>query len=503
MEQWPKHPQVYEINTRVWLRTLSRQLGEKLTLGTVPQEQWEKLRDLGMDLVWLMGFWQPSPAGAAVDRGNEALVRVCRDILPNFSLDDLVGSPYAVADYALNPALGNEADLVAVRDNLRRAGLGLILDFVPNHTAMDHPWVKAHPDWYVSAQETSFFGPGEAFPVTGAHGLAYAVAHGRDPYFLPWPDSAQLCAVCPKTRRALTEELLRISAWCDGLRCDMAMLALNRVFAQTWQAWLNQAGLSMPVTEFWSELLGPLKDRHPHFLLIAEAYWNLEQELLDLGFDYAYDKTGYDHLQGLNAPAFRQGLLEEGPRLGRMVRFLENHDEERLAAVFPARKAAAVIHALTPGLRLFHHGQLQGLEIRLPIQLGRKPEEPGDPDFADFYRSLLHLTRQPLFKEGAAYVLEVSPPQPGDKVHESLIGFAYRLGDQVGLTAVNYGYEEASGFFRFPEGFWQGWDRVVFTEALIEGGDAYLRELEQLQEQGLYVRLAPFGSHFFQAVREL
>ena len=239
MDQLPRHPHLYEINTRVWLNSLSDQYGRKLTLGSIPQENWDHLKDLGMDLVWLMGVWRPSPAGIAIDRRNPSLLRACREILPGFTPADLVGSPYAVAGYTLNPALGDESDLMRVRDNLRRAGLGLILDFVPNHTAMDHPWASAHPGRYVSSPSASVFGPEEAFSTLAADGNIYWVAHGRDPYFAPWPDTAQLCSGCPETRRALAAELLNIARFCDGLRVDMAMLPLNRVFAQTWAAWLR------------------------------------------------------------------------------------------------------------------------------------------------------------------------------------------------------------------------------------------------------------------------
>jgi hypothetical protein len=501
MDQLPPHPHLYEINTRVWLNSLSDRSGRKLTLGSIPQENWDRLKDLGMDLVWLMGVWRPSPAGIAVDRRNPSLLRACREILPDFTPEDLVGSPYAVAGYTLNPALGTESDLIKVRNNLRRAGLGLILDFVPNHTAMDHPWVSARPSRYVSALSSAVFGPEEAFSVLAADGNTYWVAHGRDPYFAPWPDTAQLCSVCPETRRALAAELLNIAGFCDGLRVDMAMLPLNRVFAQTWGAWMTAAARTIPSKEYWSEVLEPLKAAYPDAILMAEVYWGLETELLELRFDYVYDKVGYDRLRALEAPAFTQGLREEGLRRPRMVRFLENHDEERMAAAFPgeARQAAAVIHATAPGLRLFHHGQLEGSRIKLPVQLGRGPEEPSDPDFAAFYLKLLHLTRQPLFKEGVCQVLSVQPPVPGDEAHRPLIAFAYVLEDQRGVVAVNLGGQVGSGFIQFPGGFWQNWEQVLLSNEMSDPVAIYARDRSQLETQGLYVLLDPYGFHFFMA----
>jgi hypothetical protein len=504
MDVLPTNPQLYEINTRVWLRTLSRRSGRQLTLGTVPQETWGRLKDLGMDLVWLMGVWLPSPAGLAADRNNQDLLRLCREILPDFTPEDLVGSPYAVAGYTLNPALGSESDLIKVRAELQRAGLGLILDFVPNHTAPDHPWVKVHPERYVSSESPDMFRPEEAFAVAGVDGLERWIARGRDPYFAPWPDTAQLCSVCPETRQALAAELQRIARFCDGLRGDMAMLALNSVFARTWQTWLAGRNQTPPAREYWPEVLEALTGEFPDLIWLAEVYWGLEQELLGQGFHYVYDKTGYDRLRALAAPDFRQGLLEEGDRRARMVRFLENHDEERMAAAFPdeAHQCVALIHAATPGLRLFHQGQLEGRRKKLPVQLGREPEEPGNPAFLAFYRKLLGLTRQPLFKQGAGYPLPVLPPVPGDQAHQPLVAFGYSHERQRGVIAVNLSGRGASGFLKFPAGFWQGWSRVTLRDEMGEPEKNFPRFEEELEGQGLYVLLGPYGFHFLTANEE-
>ncbi|MFH1351500.1 MAG: alpha-amylase family glycosyl hydrolase [Pseudomonadota bacterium] len=496
-----QHPQLYEINTRVWLNSLSQRHGKRLTLGQVDQGIWERLRDLGMDLVWLMGVWLPSREGIRIARNHPGLQQAYRDVLPDLVPEDVIGSPYAVAGYRLNPALGNEQDLIRLRECLHRAGLGLILDFVPNHTARDHPWVCAHYQRYVYGVSSSVIGPEGTFGVHCADGETRWIAHGRDPYFPPWTDTAQLCSLSPETRHALSDELLRIAQFCDGLRCDMAMLAMNRIFKQTWGGWMEATGQIMPETEYWPDILGPLRARHPHFILIAEAYWGLERELLDQGFDFAYDKQGYDRLRSLDMISFKNGLMKEGSQGLRMVRFLENHDEERLAAVFPglALRSAAVIHATMPGLRLFHHGQLEGRRIRLPVQLGREPVESVDPDLAAFYRKLLSLTREPLFKGGVGYVLSVRPAWEGDEGHRPLVGFAYSHGQQTGVVVVNHSDHEASGFLQFPEGFWKGWEQVHFQDRLSEREEIYERERGQLEHQGLYVRLGPHAYHFLTA----
>ena len=103
----------------------------------------------------------------------------------------------------------------------------------------------------------------------------------------------QVNAFEPSFRPAVIELLLGVADQCDGLRCDMAMLLINNIFARTWG---DRAG-QMPATEYWSDVITAIKQRHPHFVFIAEAYWDLEWELQQQGFDYCYDKRLYDRLE--------------------------------------------------------------------------------------------------------------------------------------------------------------------------------------------------------------
>ena len=503
MKEKPKNPQIYEINCRVWLNDLSSQVGHRITLAQIPREEWERLKGLGMDLVWLMGVWRPSPQGTRIARSDPGLQEAYRQALPDWTPDDVIGSPYAVAGYRLNPSLGTETDLTRVRENLHKAGLALVLDFVPNHTARDHPWVRSHPERYVHAEDPTIFGPGDSFQTKGPDGTRRWIAHGRDPYFPAWTDTAQVFPLSAETRKAVSEELLRIARSCDGLRCDMAMLVQNRVFERTWKAWMESRGHRPPDNEYWSEVLGPLKARHPGFLLMAEVYWGLEPDLLEMGFDYVYDKAGYDRLRSFDMVGYKQGLTDEGDQLSMRVRFLENHDEDRLSAAFPAKafRSTAVLHATSPGLRLFHHGQLEGRRTRLPVQLGREPDEATDREVASFYRRLLGVTKDPLFKQGTPHVLAVTPAFSGDEGFRPLVGFAYSRSGEVGIVAVNQSEQTASGYLRFPGGFWQGWSRAELIDRLAEPEEVYVQERQELEAKGLYVRLGPYRFHLLTASR--
>ena len=183
-------------------------------------------------------------------------------------------------------------------------------------------------------------------------------ACGRDPYFPAWPDVLQLNAFHPGLRQAAIETIGAIAEQCDGIRCDMAMLMLNATFERTWG---GRAG-SPPEHDYWAKAIPAIKDRHPEFRFIAEAYWDLEWALRQQGFDFCYDKQLYDRMEHAPADDVRLHLLADLAYQEGMVRFIENHDEPRAAVTFPDGKgrAAAVVILTLPGARLLHEGQFEG-----------------------------------------------------------------------------------------------------------------------------------------------
>ena len=236
-------PLVYEVNTRCWLREVSQRTGTKVRLGSVPETELEPWLDARFTHVWLMGVWEVGPRSRAEAAGNPDLIRRARAALPDFRDQDLGGSPYAIVGYRVARELGGEAGLAAFRRQLRQRGIELILDFIPNHVGLDHPWVTTAPERFVCGAPGT---PGAFNSVHTAH--APWLLHGRDPCFEPWTDTAQLDLRRPDTRAALIEEMLTVADRCGGLRCDMAMLLLNDVFAQTWGAFPTSAIKTLPIS---------------------------------------------------------------------------------------------------------------------------------------------------------------------------------------------------------------------------------------------------------------
>jgi len=485
------HPHLLEVNARVLIERLSQKHGQRLTLGTVPEEEWRGVARQGFDLLWLMGVWQRSPGARQEALAHQDLRRSYGDALPDWKDEDVAGSPYAIYTYALDPALGGEGDLAELRSKLRRLGLRLILDFVPNHVALDHPWVTAHPDRFVcGSEEDARMHPDWFYsPYPSVH-----VAHGKDPNFPPWTDTAQVNFFSREMRHALVDVLMRVAHVADGIRCDMAMLALNDVFRGVW-GWVVKDA-AQPSEEFWTEAIQRVRQADPEFLFLAEAYWGLESQLINLGFDYTYDKTLYDRLRDSNAADVRQYLGGGGHLLDRQARFIENHDELRAPAAFgrARARAAAVVFATLPGLRLFHDGQLTGRRIRLPIQLIREPSEPSDAETAEFYDRLLSACGVALFHEGEWRLLEAAPAWDGNESHQSLLAWSWQRSGELGIVVVNYSPSPAQGRIEItlPDDRTQ---QVSLRDELT--GEIRLLGGRESSRQTLYAELGPWCSHIF------
>jgi hypothetical protein len=480
-----EHPFVYEINTWPWLGELAAAEGRTVDLGRVPAAVWDDIAGLGFDAVWLMGVWARSPAGIAVALADDGLRASFAEALPGYGPDDVVGSPYCIRDYVVDAHLGGRAGLAVARAELARRGVGLVLDFVPNHVAPDHPWTRDRPGVFVRGTDEDLRADAKSFLDVGGN----VVARGRDPYFPAWPDVVQLNAFSPDLRAAVIDTLTDIAGQCDGVRCDMAMLMMNDVFASTWG---GRAG-DRPEGEYWVEVIGAIRRVRPDFRFLAEAYWDLEWALQQQGFDFCYDKRLYDRLVNEGAAQVHGHLQADHDYQDRLVRFVENHDEPRAASVFARdREKAAVVATLTQtGARLVHHGQMEGRRVRLPVFLGRFAPEPDDDDLAAFHRTLLTALADPTFRTGR-WQLCGRYGWPGDDRFEQLVAWSWD-GDSRWLVVVNLGGETAAGRVRAPWADLAGrpWCLTDPTR-----DETYVRDGDELVG-GLYVELGPWAWHLF------
>lgn len=486
-----EYPLLYQINTRCWLRDLSAHQQRTITLADVPAEEFARWQQLGFTHIWLMGVWTTGPRARDLALHDPQLRSAYDAVLPGWTEADVAGSPYSIADYAVPPALGGDAGLKQFRARLNQAGLKLILDFVPNHLGVDHAWVTARPDLFVQSK-TEVDG---TFAVSTAAGER-RIANGKDPYFAPWTDVAQLDYRCAATRAAMQKLLLAIAARCDGVRCDMAMLLLNDVFAKTW-AHLPSAE-PPPAGEFWSDAIPAVKRAQPGFSFLAEVYWGLEGRLQSLGFDFTYDKALYDDLTERRYAEAQSKLLAAAPDyVARSIHFLENHDEPRAAeklSLLENRAAALTILAL-PGMRFLHEGQLRGARLKVPVQLARRPVEPPQAEVRAAYQAILTALQQSAVGRGEARLLAPRAAWDGNPTGQNFVVVQWQTkAAAFDLVVVNLAPHrgQCNVSLNAP-----GLDEHDWSMRDLLGDEKYLRVGKDITNSGLYLDLPAHGAQLF------
>jgi glycosidase len=485
------YPSLYQINTRVWLTELSRGLHRPATLDDVPDAELDDLANRGFDWVWFLSVWQTGPESQRVSRTNPEWRKEFQETLPNLTDDDIPGSGFAITGYATHAALGGDAALGRLRERLRKRGLKLMLDFVPNHMGLGHPWVESHPEYFVRGSELDLARAPQNYTWVKRKGGDLLLAYGRDPYFAGWPDTLQLDYSNPATQEAMIGELTRVAGQCDGVRCDMAMLVLPDVFERTW-------GRRAPL--FWPRATQAVRKRVPGFTFMAEVYWDLEWTMQQQGFDYAYDKRLYDRLRERHARPVRDHLRAGLDYQDKLARFLENHDKPRAAATIPldVHRAAAALTFLSPGLRFFHQGEFSGKMKRISPHLGRGADEPINMDLAKFYDRLLAVLRQDALRNGQWTLLECAPAWDGNWTSDCFIACAWEgpAGDRF-VVAVNYAPNQSQCHVRLPFADlggkqWQIEDQLDAAGYDWNGND--------LAARGLYLDMAPWQAAVYRLV---
>ncbi len=339
----------------------------------------DDLKRLGVTDLWLMPI---HPVGEERRKGT-------------------LGSPYAVRDYtAVNPRFGTVEDVRSLVDAAHARGMRVILDLVANHTAWDHPWVEAHPEWYT-------------------RDAAGAITH---PEGTDWTDVADLDYDAPGLREAMRAAM---RFWVeevgvDGYRCDVAEL--------------------VPL-DFWEAAIAELREVKP-VLMLAEG---ASPDLYAAGFDLTYAWNTYGALKDVwrGEPAYRlfEVLHDEElryPEGATRLRFTTNHDEtawdETPIALFggaEGAQAAAVLAATLPGALLLYNGQEVGDPQRLPLFERVPIRWDHDPAMRRFYEDLLA-------RRAANVALRRGALDPVQHAAEAdVVAFRRTAGENVTTVAVN------------------------------------------------------------------
>ncbi|MHA1674315.1 MAG: alpha-amylase family glycosyl hydrolase [Promethearchaeota archaeon] len=435
-------PRIIEINTWSWLNHLSQKYQTSMTFQNIPLEGITEIME-GFDWIWFMGVWTRSPQSKNIARNHPGLQKEFHLALDDLTPEDIIGSPYAVFEYHVDPHLGGDIGLRRIIKEMHTQEKKVLLDFVPNHVAVDHHWLESRPEFFIVEQK----GKKER----------KEVVHGKDPYFPPWTDTAQLNAFSPDYRREAISTIQMMAKWgVDGVRCDMAMLMTNRVFQQTWKKY----AVSPLGQEFWSEITNNIKKHFPNFLFMAEVYWDMEWELQQQGFDFCYDKRLYDRLIHSNNDEIYAHLTAPWEYQSKLVRFIENHDEPRALSSFgnlkPKSLAAATLVYTLPGAYLYHFGQKEGLTRKLPVQLARFQQEPLHNDLPQFYNRMHAF---PILKyQYSSQFFSFNQNLPSWRMLEdlpsSIIGHCWATKSEIQIILTNYSDapQEINGTFQIRQG---------------------------------------------------
>ena len=389
----------------------------------------DHIQSLGFNTLWLMPI---HPVGQVNRKGT-------------------FGSPYSVQDYRkINPEFGNEQDFRVLIRECHRRGLRVILDWVANHTAFDHPWTQSHPEWYTRDASGKILPPND-----------------------DWTDVADLNFDHPELREAMIAEM---EYWVqefhvDGFRCDVAMMVPG---------------------DWWSTCIQRLRRHRPLFML-AEANG---PEFYRYGFNSTYGWDFYHRLKGVFQGSSLRGLdsawtaensqaAQAAGGLGRVMRFVTNHDETSWdqvpAKVFGSDQAAMAAYVISQqpvSIPLVYNGQEVGHPLkqnifeRSPIRYDR------NPDILDFYRDYGTIFRiEKAYQSGDFVRL-----RPEDKdCWWSLRG----QGDEAVLCIVNT--RNKTLLTKVPTAY-----RLKSYENIRDGSTAYLKEELEIEPYGIRL-FKPYG----------
>jgi len=409
LPDWQRNLVLIAKNTPVWLSQLSKEYQREInTLSEIPEEELEKLRGLGITGLWLVGVWQRSPAS--------------KKIKHLYGYDQLIASAYSIQDYRISNELGGESAFNKLKTRASKKGIYLACDMVPNHTAIDSPWLVKHPDLYVNTSikpisdwkfESPNLSPDPEVSIRLEEGYysqtdtaevfqylskkkeqPLYIFHGNDGTSMPWNDTAQLNYLNPETRKAMQARIIKVARKFKIVRMDAAMTILKQHFKRLWYPdagahkniptrianVLTEAEFDelMP-NEFWSEVMHALSREAPDTLILAEAFWMMEKYFVQsLGMHRVYNSAFLNNLRNGENAKLRSYFIEilgsDRKMLDSFVNYLTTPDESPSAVSFGKSKryfGVCGLMAALPGLPLIGHGQFEGYSEQYGMDFAR------------------------------------------------------------------------------------------------------------------------------------
>ncbi len=541
--------------TYVWLDQLSKQYGRHIyRLDQVPDEELDELARRGITGLWLIGVWERSHASQKIKRmtGNP----------------DAIASAYSLKNYEVAGELGGWSALENLRRRAFVRGIRMASDMVPNHTGLDSDWMIEHGDWFLSLPhppfpnasydgpdlsddgrmgiflENGYYSRTDASVVfrrldkqTGENRYVY---HGNDGTAIPWNDTAQLDYLKPEVRAAVMQTILAVARHFPIIRFDAAMTLAKKHIHRLWFPAPGSGGdipsragkgisaaqfdALMP-REFWREVVDTVAVEVPGTLLLAEAFWMMEGYFVrTLGMHRVYN-SAFMHMlrdeENANYRLLLKNTLEfDRAILGRFVNFMNNPDEDTAASQFGKGDkyfGAATMLATLPGLPMWGHGQIEGLEEKYGMEYPRAywDETPDAGFIAHHARVVFPLLHKRELFAGSDHFHLFDFWNADGKVDEDVFAYTNALGEERALVVFNNRPSPASGWIHHSSAFLDKASGELHQKTIGEAlslnphglhyaifrdntaGLEFLRPSQDVCERGLYIELPAYGSHVF------
>jgi len=475
-------------NSLVWLDQLSKKYEREIkTLRDIPDEELDLLAQQGFTVLWLIGLWNRSSISKKIKHwcGNP----------------DAESSAYSLKEYQIDPSIGGPDALENLRSRAWERGIRLASDMVPNHTGLDSEWLKDHPEWYISTDNSPFpsykfdggdlsddpdlsihledhyYDRSDAAVVFKAHdhrnGSTRYIYHGNDGTSMPWNDTAQLNYLNPELREEIIQVILNVARQFKVIRFDAAMTLAKRHVQRLWfpepgsggdipsRAGFSMSGADFDAAipaEFWREVVDRVAKEVPDTLLLAEAFWMMESYFVrTLGMHRVYNSAFMNMLKMEENGKFFEMLaktLEFDPRiLQRFVNFLSNPDEDTAIAQFGKGDkyfGATVLMVTLPGLPMFAHAQIEGYEEKYGMEYRRAYwDETPDEDLIKRHKALIFplMKKRYLYAGSGNFRLFPFMNTDGHKV-DSVFAYTNQSGTERSLVLVNNSYTSQSGWIK-------------------------------------------------------
>ncbi len=544
-------------STYVWLDQLSKKYQRDITkLDQIPDEELDIMASRGFTVLWLIGLWERSSASQKIKQinGNPEAISSAYSLYEYTIAHDL-GGESAIKNLqtrAWRRGIRLASDMVPNH-------MGLFSKWIVEHPEWfiqsDHPIFPSYSfnghnlsdDGRVGLYiEDGYWDRTDAavvFKRVDHHtGDVKYIYHGNDGTSMPWNDTAQLNFLRADVREAVLQTILSVARQFPVIRLDAAMTLAKKHFQRLWFPPPGSGGdipsraefavsgeefnRMFPV-EFWREVVDRVAAEVPDTLLLAEAFWMMEGYFVrTLGMHRVYNSAFMNMLKNEENQKYRQAIKEVmnfNPEImKRYVNFMNNPDEDTAVAQFGKEDkyfGVCIMMATLPGLPMFGHGQIEGFTEKYGMEYRRAywDEQEDQHLIAKHEREIFPvLKKRYLFSEVQNFVLFDVVDHHG-VVNENIFAYTNRSGDERALVVYNNKYDRASGWVRYSSASAQ----KEFTHSLRSGlalnesaeyftifrdmisGSEFIRNNQDLQDQGLFVLLDGFRYHVFTDFREV